>query len=288
MNPSTVFLSRVSYPLSALITINLRMTLLRRKILFPAIVALIPLFPVLFWRLIVAIYGFPPSKSGGDPFNIYTLCSASMFMQFVVPLLSLLRGLSVMSEEVDEGTLIFLRLRPIPRTVIVLGKFMAYVLSVVILTGISLTAVYLILGSMPGADMILSEYRVLLRDMRIFALGLASYGAVMMLVGIFFKHSLKVGAFLLFVWDAFAAYIPGTAHKLTIKHYLQSIFPRQDFASGGGNDVKEIMIALLSEHKPSSATVSIVTLLGIIAASIVLTVLALKYKEFKGGQQETG
>ena len=119
--------------------------------------------------------------------------------------------------------------------------------------------------------MIFGDFATLVKDTWVLCLGLAVYGAVMMLIGTYFKRSLMIGIFLIFVWDAFAAYIPGTAHKLTIKHYLQSIFPHDKTETG--------IKALLSDNVPSSMTVSLTTLGVTIAVCVVLTTLAFQFKQ---------
>ncbi len=285
MNQTNLF-SQITFPITALITTNTRLMLLRRTILFPAIIAFIPLIPVIVWRIVIALYDIPFSR-GGDPVFLYNILSASMYMQFVIPILALLRGMSTMSEEIDEGTLIFIRLRPVPRTMIVLGKFLSYVLSMSILVGISLFLTYCILSSAPEADMFMSELTMLYRDMRVFLLGLIGYGALMMFLGILFKRSLMAGCFYLFIWDTFAAFIPGSAHKLTVKHYLQSIFPRDAITSSTQN-TEDIITALLTDHPPETFWKSVIILLIIGVIGVLLTALTLSLKEFKGGQQEGG
>lgn len=283
MNQSLALASKIMYPLTALITVNLKFVLFRRKVMFPAIIAFIPVIPILFFRVMMFIYGEFPRNN--DPVTFFSIVSASVYMQFVVPFLALMRGMSIMSEEVEDGTIVFLRLRPVPRTIIVLGKFLAYVLSTVILVGLSLFTTYFLLSSLPNANMFFYELPLLWEDMRVFILGLAAYGAIMMVIGIIFKRPLLFGAFFLFIWDTFASFIPGTAHKLTIKHYLQSIFSNE---MRDALPSKNLLEALLSQHTPEDFTRAVITLLSVVAVCIALTVLSLIYKEFKTTQQETG
>ena len=274
--------ARVVYPLTALVTVNTRMSLMSRKVLFPAVIVSFPLLLVLIFRLIFAIWG-PPSNDPADqdPYTMYSVLCVSLYLQFVVPLAALLKGMTTFYEEIEEGTLMFLRLRPVPPVLIITGKFLAYVVTVSLLLIISLWSSYAILSSIPGSDMFWGDLKILLKDTWILCLGLAAYGAVMMLVGTYFKRSILMGIFLLFVWDAWAAYIPGSAHKFTIKHYLQSIFPHQRESRG----VQGIIDALLSQNTPSSMTVSVITLLLVVAACIALTTLAFQFKDLSGAPE---
>lgn len=263
---------RILYPLTALIAVNTQMALLTRKVVFPSLIVLFPVSLIVIWRILYLIWG-PPGSSPqeSDPYVTYSILCVSMFLQFIVPMLGLLKGMSTFTEEIEEGTLMFLRLRPVPRSVIILGKYLSFVVSTGILLTFSLWTCYILLSSIPGSDMFWGDFTTLVKDTWVLCLGVASYGAVMMLIGTYFKRSLMYGIFLIFVWDAFAAYIPGSAHKLTIKHYLQSIFPHEKTETG--------IAAMLSDNVPSSMSVSLTTLGLTIATCVVLTTLAFQLKQ---------
>lgn len=270
--------ARIAYPLTALITTNTQMSLSTRKAIFPALIVAFPLGLVVLFRALVFVWGMPGGNpEDSDPFNLYSVLCASVYLQFILPLLGLLKGMTTLSEEIDDGTIMFLRLRPVPRIVIVAGKFLGFALSTSLLLIVSLWCTYGILSTLPGANMFLGDLAVLIKDTWILCLGLAAYGSVTMLIGAYFRKPMMFGIFLLFVWDAWAAYIPGSAHKFTIKHYLQSIFPHQERQDAS---VTGIIQALLSNNAPSSTLVSVLTLLGIVLAGIILTNLTIQMKEY--------
>lgn len=263
------------YPFTALVTTNAKMSLLSRKVFFPGFIAAFPLALVLFYRVLRAIFGeINASPEHSDPFIIYSMLCAMLYLQLVIPLLALLKGMGTFTEEIEEGTLMFLRLRPVPRTIIVAGKFFAFVLSTGVLLILSLWSSYAILSTIPDAEMFLGDFKILIKDTWVLTLGLAAYGSVMMLVGTYFKHRIVAGIFLIFVWDAWAAYIPGSAHKFTIKHYLQSIFPHERKLS--------LIESMLSNNTPSTMHISLLTLLGIVLVCIILTALAFQVKQLSG------
>lgn len=264
--------ARVLYPFTALVTTNTKMSLLSGKVFFPAMIAAIPLVLVIILRSLWAIMGAPNANpETSDPYVIYSMLCAMLYLQLAIPLLALLKGMGTFTEEIEEGTLMFLRLRPVPRTIIIAGKFFAFVLSTALLLIVSLWGSYIILSTIPESDMLLGDLDILIKDTWVLTLGLAAYGSVMMLVGTYFKHRIMMGIFLLFVWDAWAAYIPGSAHQFTIKHYLQSIFPHEREQS--------VMEALLSSNTPATMTVSLAALIGVIVICIFLTSLAFQLKQ---------
>ena len=277
MNQTPNFLKQVYYPLTGLISVNAKMMLLSRKVAAPLIIALIPVLLVFVMRIIVFIFSGKEEFHTGDPFEIYSVMCASMYLQFIVPMLALLRGITTFSEETREKTITFLFLRPVPRTVLATGKYLGSLVTMTVLLAMSMTLVFIILGSMPGADIIQGDFPVLVKDISILTLGLAAYGAVLMFVGAYFRRSLLIGIMLVFVWDAFAAYIPGFAHRLTIKFYVQCIFPHQE-----ARTTINVVKSLLTNHEPVSGINAVTTLLLIIISAIALTALALKLREYAG------
>jgi ABC-2 type transport system permease protein len=270
--------ARILYPLTALVTTNTKMSLCSRKAFFPGLIVSFPLGLVILFRILWIIWGAPSDDpEATDAFLIYSMLCAMMYMQLIIPLLSLLKGMGTFTEEIEEGTLMFLRLRPAPRSIIIAGKFLSYVITTSVLLTISLWGVYTILSTIPGAGMFLGDLNVLIKDTWVLILGLVAYGAVMMLIGTYFKHRIMIGVFVLFIWDAWAAYIPGSAHKFTIKFYMQSIFPHQR--------EQTIVESLLTNNPPAAMTTSIITLLGIALVSIFLTSLAFQFKELSSGQE---
>jgi ABC-type transport system involved in multi-copper enzyme maturation permease subunit len=274
MKQATTFSNSIGYPLTALITTNTRAFLFTSKVIAPLIIAALPVLLVAVMRIVFWIFSQWEDMHIGDRFEIYSVISATIFLQFIVPLLALLRGLTIFSEEKRERTITYLFLRPIPRTVLALGKFLGAIIPMMILLALSMAGVFMILGTFPDTDIIQYDTPVLIKDIWILCLGLAAYAGVMMLIGTYFKRSLLIGIFLIFVWDAFASYIPGFAHRLTVKYYIQSIFPHQE--------TRNMVSKILVTHSQISVAAAYITLIGIIAVCIALTTYILKHREFIG------
>ncbi|MBD3265721.1 ABC transporter permease subunit [bacterium] len=274
MKTQNPFQTTIGYPLTALVTTNFRTALGTGRIFAPLIIVLLPVVIVGVMRVVYFFLSQWQDIQIGDRFTIYSVMCATIFLQFIVPLLALLRGMTIFAEEKKQRTITYLFLRPVPRPVLSAGKFIGSMAAMCLLLAMSITAVFLILGSFPETDIIRYDYPVLLNDIWILCLGLLAYGSVMMFIGTYFKRYLLFGIILIFVWDAFASYIPGFAHRLTVKYYLQCIFPHQE--------ARDIVQKILVNHTMVSETNAILTLVGITLAGILLTALVLKLKEFIG------
>ena len=271
------FFRRVGYPLVALITMNTRFVLLSKRVVFPFLVFMVPAVMAMGWRVIYILTPPPLGSDAANSFFMYSEIISNLSIQFIIPLIALILGTSSMAGVIEDGTYLFLRLRPVPRTVIVSGKFLAYVASTFLLLAFSLSLTFAIMSSLPGSDMFPGDLPALFRGIWVFSLSLAVYGAVMMMLGIAFKHSFLMGIMLLFVWENFAVYIPGTTYQLTIRHYTQSLLPE-----GGANS----LLPLLNPHPPATKLTALCVLFAVMAVAILLTTLILKRKELTGKEQE--
>jgi len=267
---SAVFQERIVYPLTALVSINTRHMLFKSKMILPFLVAMVPVFFLAIARAVAFVYPTLEEEISGG-YEIYSVLCASFYLQFLVPILALFKGLSVFAEEMNEGTLMYLFLRPVPRTVLVTGKFLAFWLSTSILMLLSLGGTFFLLGSVPDLTMFFEDFGSFIKDLWVLCLGLGVYGVVLMAIGLLLKKSLGV-SILVLAWDIVATYIPGSSYLFTIKYYLQSIFPHQRTETG--------LLALLTYHPPASMSQTLLVFACILIAGIGLSTFIIKFKEY--------
>ena len=56
-----------------------------------------------------------------------------LYIRFIVPVLGVFYGTSLIADEVDDKTITYLFTRPIPRGAVLLGKYLAYLACTVLL-----------------------------------------------------------------------------------------------------------------------------------------------------------
>jgi ABC-type transport system involved in multi-copper enzyme maturation permease subunit len=142
-----------------------------------------------------------------------------LYLRFIVPALGVLYGTSLIADEVEEKTITYLFLRPMPRGVIVAGKYLAYLVCVNAVVLPSAALVFLIMvapGNMGAA------IDTLVQSLGRAAVGLAAYGALFTLVGASFRRPLVGGLIFVFGWEQIALVMPGYLGRLTIAYYLQN------------------------------------------------------------------
>ncbi|HKT79578.1 MAG TPA: ABC transporter permease [Vicinamibacterales bacterium] len=147
-----------------------------------------------------------------------------MYLRFVVPVLGVFYGTSLIADEVEDKTITYLFTRPIPRSAVVFGKYLAFLACTVLLLLPSATLVYFLLTPL-GGGRLGQDFPSLLSDLGMLAAGLAAYGALFALVGAIFRRPLVVGLVFTFGWEPGVLIFPGYLKRATIAFYLQALVP---------------------------------------------------------------
>ena len=150
---------------------------------------------------------------------VFSTAMTLLYLRFIVPAIGVFYGTSLIADEVEDRTITYLFVRPIPRAAIVLGKYLAYVLCVTAVVVPSAAVVFVVM--VPFRDMG-PLFGAFVRDLGVLALGLAAYGAVFLWAGALFRRPLVGGLLFVFGWEQLAAVLPGYVGRLTIAHYLQA------------------------------------------------------------------
>jgi len=222
--------------------------------------------------LIAFIIKFTQLFSGRERFEgIYIFNNIIMvfYLQFLILILALFFGSSVVSEELEGKTLTYLTTRPLPKTALILGKYAAYTLLVILMTliGVVLSFVVLNLNDLNN----FAHYRILFRDMAVLALGLMCYTAFFTFIGTFLKRSIMFGLLFSFGWENVIQYFPGSTQRFAIAHYLKSLLPTQ--TSGKFS-------FLLFRLEATSPGMAVFMLFLISAVFLALSCLIFSFKEY--------
>jgi ABC-2 type transport system permease protein len=191
------------------------------------------------------------------------------YMQFLILILALFYGTSVSSEELEGKTLTYLTTRPISKSAIIIGKYLAYTVLVVIMTTLGVVFSFLVLNLNQLYE--LSLYRILLRDVAVLGLGLMCYTAFFTFVGTILKRSIMFGLIFSFGWENVIQYFPGSTQKFTIVHYLKSLLPSPSTGR---------FSFLLFRLEPSSTANSIFMLFLISGVFLGLACILFTFKEY--------
>jgi ABC-type transport system involved in multi-copper enzyme maturation permease subunit len=150
-------------------------------------------------------------------------------LRFVVFFANALIFVRLFRGEMLEKSLHYTLLAPLPRAVLVFGKYLGGVLSASLIlmftTALTYVCVYLPHGS-AGLQLMLSGSGVTNLASYLLIVGLAciAYGALFMLAGLFFKNPM-VPAVLFLGWETLTPFLPTFLKVLSFVHYLVSFAP---------------------------------------------------------------
>ncbi|HEY7499654.1 MAG TPA: ABC transporter permease subunit [Vicinamibacterales bacterium] len=208
-----------------------------RRTIFMALIVAAPVLIALFLRMLVGL-GLPlfeGPRRGGPPFTatgpmIFGGIIWMLYLRFIVPVLGVFYGTSLIADEIEDKTITYLFTRPIPRGAVLVGKYLAYVACTFCVVLPSVMIVYLLVVPMRGS--LGAAFPDLLKDLALLAVGLAVYGAVFAFVGAKFKRPLLIGLVFVFGWEQAVLAFPGYLKQFTVMYYLQALVPHAMPADG--------------------------------------------------------
>lgn len=154
---------------------------------------------------------------------IFGLMIWAFFLKFSVPVLGVFYGTSLIADEVEDKTITYLFTRPISRSAVLVGKFLAYVACTVFVVLPSIVLVWVLVIPMGGS--LGGNFLDLVKDLAIVAVGLAVYGALFAYIGARFKRPLLIGLVFVFGWEQAILAFPGYLKQFTVAFYLQGLVP---------------------------------------------------------------
>lgn len=194
-----------------------------RRTIFMALVVGAPVVIALMLRTVVSLGAplFEETRMTGP--SVFGLIIFGLYLRFIVPVLGIFYGTSLIADEVEDKTITYLFTRPIRRGAVLLGKYLAYLACTISVVLPSVVLVYLVVVPMRGS--LGGSFLDLLKDLVIIAIGLAVYGALFAFVGAKFNRPLLVGLIFIFGWEQAALAIPGYMKRFSIMYYLQALVP---------------------------------------------------------------
>ena len=145
----------------------------------------------------------------------------------VVPIVSLVFATSALGDLREEGTLVYLWLRPLAHWVLVAASWAATVTIALPLTVVPLALAALAAGA-PG--------RIVWAAVGATALGVCTYSAVFLALGLRAKRALMWGLLYVFIWEGFVASASESSAQLAIRAYTRSAL------SAGSNRVLDLAV----------------------------------------------
>jgi hypothetical protein len=255
----------------AILQLEITKNFLSRRALLLYVIALLPVL------LAAALAAIPPDAdeigNAGGLSQIYAAIYGGLILRTLIffgcawVFMNLFRG------EVVDRSLHYYFLSPVRREVLVVGKYLSGLAATVFLFCTSTAASMLILffGLLPAESpayfLERAGTRHLLMYLGVTILACIGYGAVFLIVGLFFRNPI-LPSLIIYGWEWLNFLLPPGLKKISVVHYLQSLVPVP---------VSEGPFAVLAE--PTPALIAIPSLFIFTAIVIFLTGLHIRRME---------
>lgn len=175
------------------------------------------------WGIVaLLLYGaarvFTGTGRGGDPSEAYATLSSLLLFR-LLPLASAIFSTAVLSQEVEQKTVVYLLTRPIPRPTFLVMRTLASALAVVLVTLLGAFAL-----SLATYHKLVNP--IMMRDVLAIIAGAFAYGSLFVLVSLLINRSMIVCLLFAFAWETSIPSMPGSMSLISISTYLTAIAQR--------------------------------------------------------------
>ncbi len=257
------------------------MMLRRRRIILAAALSLSPLF------IPLALAFLSDTAFAEDGNRTFVNLVEVLYLKAIAPLLALFFGCMLIGEDVELQTMPYLLTRPIPRSAIVLGRFLSYLMISSTIIVVSIGMIFAACTSVGNLAFSVETERLLVQYWAVAVLALFGYGAFAMFLGATTKHPIIFGIMFIFGWQRIALYIPGMVDFLTIEKYLLALLPK--LATQRSNAVIKTALGEFEKQQWLIAGPKALAGLFIITGCLICaTCLAVRWREYSAARAVAG
>jgi ABC-2 type transport system permease protein len=184
-----------------------------KNLIAVALVALLPLGIALLWRSLAPAGQFASA-------DVYGRLSETVIFGFVLVMLACVFGTGLVSQEVEQKTIVYLLTRPVPRWRILLMKHAAALLATTLAAWAATGLLLLATGGVHAG-----VQSTLGRDLLILPVGCLAYGGLFLLMSALFRRPLILGLVYTFGIESWLPGLPGNFKMLSLMAWLRVLAP---------------------------------------------------------------
>lgn len=170
---------------------------------------------------------------------------SSIFVFHILALTSAILTSTILTQEIENKTIVYLLTRPVPRWKLLVFRYLACSIVVAILGIID------VLFTSIGVYGFSLSNPLAMGDIAAVVVGAFAYGAFFLFIGLLFNRAMIVCLLFAFGWETAVPNMPGQMCYLSINSYLQAI---AQHPSAGGNKVMGQLTSSAGDNTLSSNT----------------------------------
>jgi ABC-2 type transport system permease protein len=208
--------------LAALLVLSLRQQIRGWRLVVVGLLFLLPsaLAMLVYWTMPVPSDGTTPAEVLEFNF-IFKLIPLAL-----APLAALLCAGGIIRDDVEEQTLTYVLLRPLPRTAIYAVKLLAAIVTTALLTSLFAAATLVLIALMTGESADAALVRQAATMAAIFSLTQAAYCGLFALMSLLLRRALVMGVLYIFFFEGLLATFDTIARRMTVIYYFRVLVLR--------------------------------------------------------------
>ncbi len=200
---------------------------------------------------------------------------ANSYFQFVLGIASLYLACAAVGEDIEARTIPYLLTRAVPRSSILIGRYLSFLFSSGVLLGFYVVVVYVLTIAPMGVEALAEDLCYLWPLWTAGLIAMAAHGAVFLLLSIVARRAIFIGIALLFFWQVNVLQWQNGFKKGTVLFHtfvlLEAWRPHPEFAA---------MTKIASDDPQETAARAGIVLLSITAIALFLAVARFRRREF--------
>jgi ABC-2 type transport system permease protein len=168
---------------------------------------------------LLAYWSYRPDAT--PPFTFFSTYTYLVYLQLMLPFVTLIYGTALVSEELQSRTVTYLVSGYYTRKHFIVARYMGFIPVTWLLIALPIVVSYVIIGSTFGG--LVSNLDILVSLLGVSLCGVFAYGAIFCLLGTLLSHPLVIGLLFAFLWEGVVSNLPGNIPYATMFYHLRSL-----------------------------------------------------------------
>ena len=202
-----------------------------------------------------------------DGYDVFFNVAYYLYFVLIIPLITILYSISVIRDDIENHTIVYLITRPISKTEILFYKYKGFIISTWIPISISISLTFFITASAEGS--IFAHLDYLGTTFLLMTLAIFSYGALFLIFAIITSYPTVLSLIYVFFIENIISSQTNVINRFSITFHLQSIL------DGMVGNITNVGL-----YKTFQASDSIMVLVGISTVFMLIAIYIFNFKDF--------
>jgi len=213
---------------------------------------------------LLAYWSYRPDAT--PPFTFFSTYTYLVYLQLMLPFVTLIYGTALVSEELQSRTISYLISGYYTRRQFIVARYLGFIPVTWLLIALPIVVSYIVIGSTFGG--LMSNLDMLGSFLGVSLCGVFAYGAIFCLLGTLLSHPLVIGLLIAFLWEGVVSNLPGNIPYATVFYHLRSLLSY--FVEN---------VEFLSQVSTSSAGVALLMITAATFAAVFLSTYVFSKKD---------